>query len=253
MGSRFDNAQDAASAWQRALDVAASSHPEIDPDEAAAAATLATPLAQAGLSPNALVGTRAVRRRHRRGPARARPDGARSVAGIGGVDQDRDHHPDQGVAEPTCGRDVRRLAASTPWSPACCATSRWTTPAGRAVRVLLGQPDQATGTRSLSWPTTNEVSNELDLSRSDVTAAWRSFLASRATQREAAGLRGDLVEVLRSLGGVGSAAEVSDRVVAGRGSYAEDPLLTAQALAVVRVAVECDLAGHRDRRDAPLR
>lgn len=178
--ARYANAQDAAAAWDRALAQAAASDRVRDPDLAAAAATLSTPLGEAGFSARAIsaveryaVGTVAdllgvdpfelarlpgasqrtkdevVRRaKHWRGRLRPAGSPARSVDAV-----------------------VARLLRDVPLEDA----------EGRSVRAIMGQPDAATSTAPMSWPTTQLVANEFDVDRALVSEAWRAFTRSTAS------------------------------------------------------------------------
>jgi len=235
--ARFANAQDAASAWDRALAEAAAADRVRDPDLAAAAATLSTPLGEAGLSPRALsaieryaVGTVAdllgvdpfelarlpgasqrtkdeVVRRAKQWRSRLRPAGssARSVDAV-----------------------VTRLLRDVPIDDA----------AGRSVRALLGQPDASSSTGPMTWPTTQLVANELDVDRAVVSEAWKAFTRSHAASADVVNLRAEVLASLQTLGGIASATELAIRVVDSRGSHEDPPLRMAQAMALVRLAVE---------------
>jgi len=236
VSARFANPQDASAAWDRALADAAATNRVRDPDLASAAATLSTPLGDAGLSPRALsaleryaVGTVAdllgvdpfelarlpgaaqrtkdeVVRRTKQWRARLRPAGssARSVDAV-----------------------VARLLRDVPLDDP-----------GRCVRALLGQPDAATSTGPMEWPTTQLVANELDVERADVSDAWRGFLKSVTDVADVVNLREEVLGSLQSLGGIASAGELATRVLDARGSHVDPPQRMAQATALVRLAVE---------------
>jgi serine/threonine protein kinase len=236
--ARFANPQDMSVAWQQVFAVREDAAQ--DPDAAAAAATLDTPLAEAGLSQRAL--------------SALVPYDAHTVRDLLAVDPlELSRLP--GAAQPTKdevvgrARTWRRDLLRTAVPAASTARSIDVTlgallpvddgsPAARVVRLLLGQRDEPSSTGPLEWPTTAHVAGELELPRGEVSTAWTGFLAEAAGRREVQDLRADVLTHLQELGGVGSAPELAARLLDARGSHATDAHRRAQALAVLRLVVE---------------
>ena len=91
---RPDTAEDMLLAWQRVFDTAAPQFSPQDSETAATKAALATPLAEAGLTPRAVLGAGRCACLHRRGAARPGLHPAQPVGGTGSQgDPQGDHHP----------------------------------------------------------------------------------------------------------------------------------------------------------------
>lgn len=241
--SRFANPQDASAAWDRALEQAATGSRTVDPDEAAAAAAVETPLGQAGLSPRAL--------------SALEQYSVATVEDLLAVDAfELARLP--GAAQPTKDEVVQRAKAWRARLRPDRASARSLDAvvgrllrdvplddvAGRSVRSILGQADTATGTAPLSWPTTTAVGNELDVDRAAVSGAWKSFLSDVTGSAEVASLREDVLASLAALGGIASADELASRLLGARGSHADGHLRRAQALALVRLSVDASAPGE---------
>ncbi len=106
---------------------------------------------------------------------------------------------------------------------------------------MLGHDDPVSHASALRWPTPQQVHAEVEAGRQVVADSWARYLQDLPT-REVTALTDDVGALLESLGGVAEVSEVARRLVDLRGSYADDPLRTAQAVGLVRVATEAGSA-----------
>jgi serine/threonine protein kinase len=109
----------------------------------------------------------------------------------------------------------------------------------QAVLGLLALSDGAPA----GWPSQSEVPRRLSVNPALVSHAVAA--ARQRWQRAPAltALREDIVALLDAQGGVMTAAELAEALLASRGSLQDEPLRSRQALAVLRAAVETE----RDR------
>ncbi|MFD6754796.1 BREX system serine/threonine kinase PglW [Micromonospora gifhornensis] len=119
-----------------------------------------------------------------------------------------------------------------------------------AVQVLLGQAPAADG-RYLIWPSQSDVAQVVGKQQPQVSTLLRRVVARDWQPNAALRLvRDEIVAVLDGRGGVASAEEIAEALVAARGSYTVEPKRTAQAIGLVRAAVETELARGGDARVA---
>ncbi|MFI6824075.1 BREX system serine/threonine kinase PglW [Micromonospora sp. NPDC050187] len=164
-------------------------------------------------------------------------------------------------------RELRDLLDSTDTAPtgsaapqaqgieALCATLL-PAPTGRTawhrtgLQVLLGQAATADGDY-LRWPSQAEAARAVGKTQPELFRAIR-----RAVEREwqpnpaLTLIRDEVVALLDGRGGVMSAEEIAEALIAARGSYTPEPKRTAQAIGLVRAAVETELAQGGDARIA---
>ncbi|NYG54948.1 BREX system serine/threonine kinase PglW [Nocardioides perillae] len=233
---RFDNADDMLQAWERIFVDAERQQATRTPDEEAAAATLTTPLATSGLSPQAV--------------SALEQHGVATVGDLVTLSAfDLARTP--GATQSTKDELVRRArqwratltSDSTPTAASVDAVLQQVLPEGddvaaRAVRLVLGQVDEVTGAGPLAWPTAAVLRNELGADRSVVADAWSRFLPTVADSRLVQEVRDQVFDLVAGLGGVATADEVAQRLLERRGSHAGGEQRHAQGLALVRVAVE---------------
>ncbi|TIC84440.1 BREX system serine/threonine kinase PglW [Nocardioides sp. GY 10127] len=236
--SRFDNAEQMLTAWERLFADADERQARRLPDELASAATLATPLARSGLTPAAV-------------SAAAERHGVSTVGDLLGVpvfDLARTKGATQSTKDELTSRvrawRERLLSTSGPATRSVDAVVGRLLPAGddegaRAVRLMLGQDDPVSGASALRWPTQQTVVDEVLCDRKVVAEAWAAFLGA-VPEAETRELRDDVSRLLGELGGVATADELAARLLDARGSYADEPLRTAQAQALVRVVADAD-------------
>ncbi|WP_343450068.1 BREX system serine/threonine kinase PglW [Micromonospora oryzae] len=117
-----------------------------------------------------------------------------------------------------------------------------------AVQVLLGQAADADGNH-LRWPSQADVARVTGKHQPDVSRLLRRVVTRDWQPNPALGLVGDeIVALLDGRGGVASAEEIAEALIAARGSYTPEPKRTAQAIGLVRAAVETELARGGDAR-----
>lgn len=116
-----------------------------------------------------------------------------------------------------------------------------------ALRVLLGQAATPDG-RFLSWPPLAEVAEATG--QVTLSGALRRQIDRWRKNRAVSQVRDELVLLLDSRGGVMSARELAEGLIAARGSYAPEPRRLPQAIGLVRAAVETELALGMDSRVA---
>jgi hypothetical protein len=103
---------------------------------------------------------------------------------------------------------------------------------------MLGRPDPDTKIRIDPASTVKQVADELDADVADVREAWLEA-ATRSTARpDVTGLVDDVSAILEQLDEIATFDELAGRVLARRGSHASGEQRTAQALGVVRLAVD---------------
>ncbi|OWV13599.1 serine/threonine protein kinase [Micromonospora wenchangensis] len=117
-----------------------------------------------------------------------------------------------------------------------------------AVQVLLGQAADADGNH-LRWPSQSDVARVTGKHQPDVSRLLKRIVARDWQPNPALALvRDEIVALLDGRGGVASAEEVAEALIAARGSYTAEPKRTAQAIGLVRAAVETELARGGDAR-----
>ncbi|MFW5473153.1 BREX system serine/threonine kinase PglW [Knoellia sp. CPCC 206450] len=235
--ARFANPHDLAQAWAAVFTAAGKTDAE-EADTAAAQATLESPLSQSGLSARA--------------QSALEQYGLATVGDLLGLDA-FELPKLRGAAQDVKNEIVARarewrsrLGSAAPADPhgrSVDALVSGVLPDGdedgaRVVRFFLGQPDPATRSDPTSWPTPTEVENALDVTRPVVKQAWHEHLQATATRQLAAELRAEVMELLDGLGGAATADEIAKRLLDARGSHAQEPQRTAQALALLHMVVD---------------
>ena len=259
--ARFDTVADTAQAWaavfaevpQAAAEATADPLPGDDRDALAAVATLATSLKESGLTPRAVsalgkydvttVGellalggfqTSKIARvsEATRKEIRRRVRAWREALGAPAAPEVDDAAD---AAAPTdSARGVDAVLARLLPPPGAHDTTETT-----AVRLLLGMADPTAGA-PLTWPTPDEVSAEVGLTAAhlrEVAAKARTHWGVDAVLAEIAG---ELIALLEDAGGVMGAGELARALLATRGSTADEPLRTTQAVGLVRAAIEVE-------------
>lgn len=125
----------------------------------------------------------------------------------------------------------------------------------RAARLLLGRQPEDGAQLPPPWPSQGELAEALGVTRvraQQLDATLRRRWASSTGDSPLAQVRDDLVAAVDGAGGVATAAEAANALLALRGSVATEPLRFLQALGLVRAAVESELerggAARLDRR-----
>ncbi|WP_433391044.1 BREX system serine/threonine kinase PglW [Micromonospora sp. KLBMP9576] len=121
------------------------------------------------------------------------------------------------------------------------------------MQALLGQAADDRGSY-LRWPSQSDVARVTGKNQSDVSRLLKRLIAGQWQPNAALGLvRDEIVALLDGRGGVASSEEIAEALIAARGSYTAEPRRTAQAIGLVRAAVETELARGRDARLAMQR
>ena len=238
LAGRFANPQDMAAAWEQAI--VPEQESAADLDARADAATLDTPLPEAGLSAAAL-------------SALEQYDLAtvRDLLGLDPLEPSRIPGATQATKDEVVKRTKawRRRLLAAPEPPAQRsldavrqrllgkAPDADTVP-GRVVRLMLGLADEQSGAEPLCWPTAQQVDDELAVGRKQVSAAWQEFREAVSGTGDVAGLRDDVLAALATLGGVAGATELAHALLDRRGSSQTGTARDALGQACVRLAVE---------------
>lgn len=265
---RFDTLSDMAQSWAGifAAVPAAASQTTGDPvpgderDALAAAATLDTPLTESGLTPRAVsafdkydvatVGdllalggyetskiarvSEATRKEIRRRVKQWRERLSVSDEHIIEIDVEPESDEDAAAVANATARSVDAILARLVPK----ATARNETES-RATRLLLGMADPAGG-ESLTWPTQSEVANRLSVSSPRVAQVAAKARARWSGDAALTGVTEDVVRLVSDSGGVMGAFELARSLLVARGSVADEPRRTSQAVGLVRAAVEVE-------------
>ncbi|EWM65543.1 MULTISPECIES: BREX system serine/threonine kinase PglW [unclassified Micromonospora] len=122
-----------------------------------------------------------------------------------------------------------------------------------AVQVLLGQAADEKG-HYLRWPSQADVARVVGKQQPQISILLRRVLTRDWQPNPALGLIGDeIVALLDARGGAASSEEIAEALNVTRGSYTAEPKRTAQAIGLVRAAVETELARGGDARLAMQR
>ncbi|GIF74300.1 BREX system serine/threonine kinase PglW [Asanoa siamensis] len=118
-----------------------------------------------------------------------------------------------------------------------------------AVATLLGQAPTADGSY-LGWLSQSDAAAQIGLTQPQVSTLVRKQTQSWLANDHLIAVRNEIVALLEARGGVMSAGELAEALVAARGSYSDGPKRAAQAVGVVRAAVEAELSRGGDARVA---
>ncbi|MET8349017.1 BREX system serine/threonine kinase PglW [Micromonospora sp. NPDC005206] len=118
----------------------------------------------------------------------------------------------------------------------------------RALEVMLGLRAPAGQIEPLRWPTQREVASALVLAQPQLSRVVQKGVQRWTASDDLAAVRAEMVELLDARGGVMSAAELAEALIASRGSFAIEPRRTTQAIGLVRAAVEVELSTGGDSR-----
>lgn len=222
-------------------------------DRAAERATVATPLAEAGLSARAQSALTRLDVATVGELLATPPFRINQIPGLGEATrreiQRRLRDWRRRLAEP----DEQASAAGEQPSNAIDAIARSLAPrsTGRnhskvgAARLLLGFPlghdDDARSTGD--WPSLADLAPVLDVSRPRVSQLVDDLRRSWRKDPTIVVLADEVVEQLTALSGVAEIHELARALLATHGSVATEPARTRQALGVLRVVVEVELAG----------
>ncbi|MFY1634590.1 BREX system serine/threonine kinase PglW [Solwaraspora sp. WMMB335] len=114
--------------------------------------------------------------------------------------------------------------------------------------VLLGQQPAPGDDTWLHWPTQGEVARRTGQTQPQISVLLRKQVQTWSGSDAVSAVRDEIVALVESRGAVMSAAELADALIATHGSYTSEPKRTAQAIGLVRAAVETELATGGDAR-----
>ncbi|NJC84890.1 BREX system serine/threonine kinase PglW [Planosporangium mesophilum] len=118
----------------------------------------------------------------------------------------------------------------------------------RSLEVMLGLRGPTDETDPLYWPTQSEAAAALGVAQPQLSRAMQKGVQRWAASEELAGIRAEIVELLDARGGVMAAGELAAALIASHGSSADEPHRSAQAIGLVRAAVEVELSTGGDSR-----
>ncbi len=119
----------------------------------------------------------------------------------------------------------------------------------RALAVLLGQAPTDEGT-FLCWPAQTEVARIIGRSQPQISKLLAAQAKVWLDEPALDAVRNEIVALLDVRGGVMSAAELAEALMAARGSYTSGPKRLPQAIGLVRAAVEAELSTGGNARVA---
>jgi serine/threonine protein kinase len=117
-----------------------------------------------------------------------------------------------------------------------------------ALRVMLGQEPAGEDHGFLYWPAQAEAAAVTGTNQSQLSRMMANRAQRWADDEDLAQVRDEIVELLDESGGVMSAAELAQALIGSRGTVATEPRRTAQAVGLVRAAVEAELSLGGDAR-----
>ena len=94
--------------------------------------------------------------------------------------------------------------------------------------------------RSAPWPTQTAIALMLDVTRAKVSQLIGKLYAKMLKDRVITAVRAELVELVLAQGGVATAGELADLIVAARGSELSPERALRTAIGIVRIAVEAE-------------
>ena len=117
-----------------------------------------------------------------------------------------------------------------------------------ALQAALGMAPPADTAAYLRWPTQSEAAQAVGIAQPQIRRLLQKQVPRWAQDANLADVRDELVALLDAGGGVMSAAELAQALVGSRGTFASEPRRTAQAIGLVRAAVEAELSRGGDAR-----
>ncbi len=117
-----------------------------------------------------------------------------------------------------------------------------------ALRATLGLTPPPGTTTYLRWPTQSETAQASEITQPQLSRVMQRQVERWARDEDVAEVRDEIVALLDANGGVMSAAELAQELIGSRGTFAEEPRRTAQAIGLVRAAVEAELSRGGDAR-----
>ncbi len=118
-----------------------------------------------------------------------------------------------------------------------------------AIEVAFGFAPTPDGV-FLSWPSQKVAADATGQSQPQLSIWLRKYAQQWSANPALSQVRDELAVVLETRGGVMSAEELAEALIAARGSYTNEPARLPQAIGLVRAAVEVELARGGDARVA---
>jgi serine/threonine protein kinase len=118
----------------------------------------------------------------------------------------------------------------------------------KALRIALGLAPASNGSEYLRWPTQAEAAQATGLAQPQISRAFQKQLVRWTHDADLADVRDEIVTLLDANGGVMAASELAQALIASRGTFADEPRRTAQAIGLVRAATEAELSRGGDAR-----
>ncbi|MBU2668294.1 BREX system serine/threonine kinase PglW [Actinoplanes bogorensis] len=117
------------------------------------------------------------------------------------------------------------------------------------VAMLLGQAPTAGG-RYLRWLSQSEAATAMGQTQPQISSLIRKHVKRWRDNPAIASIRDEIIAMLDTRGLVMSSEEIAEALILSRGSYSGEPRRTAQAVGLVRVAVEVELLRGGESRVA---
>ncbi|GIF49326.1 serine/threonine protein kinase [Asanoa ferruginea] len=118
-----------------------------------------------------------------------------------------------------------------------------------SLAAVLGQSPVENG-RYLGWLSQTDAAAAIGLTQPQVSTMLRKQAKGWLGNDDLKSVRDEVVALLEARGGVMSAGELAEALIAARGSYSDEPKRTPQAIGLVRAAVETELTRGGDSRVA---
>ncbi|MFC0532818.1 BREX system serine/threonine kinase PglW [Phytohabitans kaempferiae] len=116
-----------------------------------------------------------------------------------------------------------------------------------ALRVMLGVAP-AGDAGHLRWPSQGHAAQASGIAQPQLSRVMSKHVARWARDENLSLVRNELVTLLDERGGVMSATELAHALIGSRGTFATEPRRTAQAIGLVRAAVDAELSMGGDAR-----
>ncbi|MFC7548948.1 BREX system serine/threonine kinase PglW [Plantactinospora sp. GCM10030261] len=255
---RFDTVDEMLDAWRAVFREIPEPPAATDHTGAAVPLTLISPLDAAGLTPRARSGLERLGILTVGELLDAEPSALTRARGIPDAtrkeilartrtlrEQFADPDPEPRPADRPLAQGIEALCGTL--LPAPSGRTSWQR---TALQVLLGQAATDDG-HFLHWPSQADVARAVGKLQPQISTLLRRHTAKDWRDNMALLLlRDEVVALLDTRGGVMSAEEIGEALIAARGSYTAEPKRTAQAVGLVRAAVETELARGGDARVA---
>jgi len=117
-----------------------------------------------------------------------------------------------------------------------------------ALRIMLGLAPASESADYLRWPTQAEAAQAIGIAQPQISRVLQKQIERWAYDADLGDVRDEIVALLDANGGVMSAAELAQALIGSRGTFAGEPRRSAQALGLMRAAIEAELFRGGDAR-----